>query len=305
MSVQPEQQSRPAWPGEFITVDGREAYVRHTPPASADAEPALYVHGLGGSSTNWTDLAALLADRLDGVAVDLPGFGRSEPSAGDGYTPRQLAGYLTQVIEQVHGGPVHLLGNSLGGTVALELAARRPDLVRTLTLVSPAMPDLRPRVGPDMVLPLLLVPGVGRVAERRMAAMTPEERAQGTIDVCFADPSRVPPDRLAEAIEEVRRRNELPYAMEAFLHTLRGLVTAYLAPPSTSLWARAALVKVPSLVVWGREDKLVNVRLAQRTAHALTDSRLLVLDGIGHTAQLEAPAETAEAIRGLLDDARR
>lgn len=265
----------------------------------------MYVHGLGGSSTNWTDVAALLADRLDAVAVDLPGFGRSEPTAQDGYTLRRLAGYLAQVIEQVHGAPVHLIGNSLGGSVSVELAASRPDLVRTLTLVSPAMPDLRPRVGPDMVLPLLLVPGVGRMAERRMAAMTPEERAQGTIDVCFADPSRVPRDRLAEAVEEVRRRNELPYAMDAFLRTLRGLVTAYLAPPSKSLWARAGLVTVPSLVVWGREDKLVNVRLAQRTADALRHSRLLVLDHIGHTAQLEAPVETADAVRALLDDARR
>ena len=66
-----------AGPGGAL--DGSVTYVRDTPATAAGAEPALYVHGLGGSSQNWTDLAGLLADRLDGQAIDLPGFGRSEP----------------------------------------------------------------------------------------------------------------------------------------------------------------------------------------------------------------------------------
>jgi pimeloyl-ACP methyl ester carboxylesterase len=71
----------PPWPGRAVGVDGTSTYVRDTPALCRDAEPALYVHGLGGSSQNWTDLAGLLSYRLDGQAVDLPRFGRSDPAA--------------------------------------------------------------------------------------------------------------------------------------------------------------------------------------------------------------------------------
>src|SRR4051812_19468620 len=77
----------PPWPGEDVAVHGGEVFVRFTPwrgpveesGGAAPRERALYVHGLGGASTNWTDLAALLAVRVEGWAIDLPGFGRSQP----------------------------------------------------------------------------------------------------------------------------------------------------------------------------------------------------------------------------------
>src|SRR5947209_8516899 len=62
----------PRWPGRPVRVDGSVTYVRETPATSDGAEPALYVHGLGGSSANWTDLAGMLSHRLDGQAIDLP-----------------------------------------------------------------------------------------------------------------------------------------------------------------------------------------------------------------------------------------
>ena len=70
----------PPWPPRKVVVDGAMMHVRDTAPTSATAEPAVYVHGLGGSSQNFTDVAALLADRFDGQAVDLPGFGYSDPN---------------------------------------------------------------------------------------------------------------------------------------------------------------------------------------------------------------------------------
>src|SRR5215468_9224022 len=70
----------PQWPGEAVRLDGSTTFMRHTPPRTEGAEPALYVHGLGGSSLNWTDLGYLLADRLDAHAIDLPGFGFSDPA---------------------------------------------------------------------------------------------------------------------------------------------------------------------------------------------------------------------------------
>ena len=63
----------PPWPGRAVHIDGTSTYVRDTPAVCPEAEPALYVHGLGGSSQNWTDLAGLLSYRLEGQAIDLPG----------------------------------------------------------------------------------------------------------------------------------------------------------------------------------------------------------------------------------------
>ena len=294
----------PPWPGRPVQVGGVEVFVRHTPGPDRGGEPALYVHGLGGASTNWTDLAGLLAGHLDSAAVDLPGFGRSGPVTGRNYSPARFATVVIRLIEQSGRGPVHLFGNSMGGASAVLLAAVRPDLVRTLTLISPAMPDLRPRRGSDPLIPLLLLPGVNRLAERRLQRLTPERRARAVIEICFGDPTRVPQNRIDEAAAEVRRRNDLPWAMGAFTASLRGLAWSYLSKGERSLWQHAARVAAPTLVIWGDRDRLVDVALAPRTAGTVPDGRLLVLPGVGHTAQLEDPTTVARAFLGMLEEVR-
>lgn len=303
ISLPPWHELQPPWPGAEVSVDGDTVFLRRTPALSGDAEPALYVHGLGGASTNWTDLAGLLAERLDGEAVDLPGFGHSPAPASGGYSIPARVRLVTRLIEIRDRGPVHLLGNSLGGLVSLLVAAVRPDLVRTLTLISPAMPALRPPGRSDPMIPLLLLPGLARLAERRLSRLTPEDRAREVIALCFADPSRIPPQRLAEAAAEVHRRSELPWTMDAFTSTLRGLARSYLNRGPTSPWRMARSVQAPTLVIWGDKDRLVHVSLAPRTAAAIPDARLLVLADIGHTAQLENPETTARAVLALLHDA--
>lgn len=297
----PLDPQRKPWPGQPVVIAGRETFIRPT-PGGPGSEPALYVHGLGGSSTNWTDIAALLSDRLDAEAMDLPGFGRSDPAPRGGYTLIALSRRVSKVIERRDAGPVHLFGNSLGGAIAVHLAATRPELVRTLTLISPAMPDLRPRLSSDALFPLMAVPGLSTLAERRLAKFTPRQRAQGVIEACFADPSVVPEHRLDEAAAEVERRRELDWAMDAFVRSLRGVIGYHLAPGPKSLWRTAAQVKAPTLIVWGRQDRLVSVSVAPKLAGIIPDSRLLILDRVGHTAQLEAPETVARAVLGLLAD---
>jgi pimeloyl-ACP methyl ester carboxylesterase len=298
----PVDHTIPPWPGEPVRVAGTEVYVRHTPGRAGAGEPALYLHGLGGASTNWTDLAALLAGHLDADAPDLPGFGRSGPPPRRNYSLDAQARLVAELIERRGRGPVHLLGNSMGGAISVLVAATRPDLVSTLTLVSPAMPDLRPRRGSDAVLPLLLLPGLDRLVGRRLTRMAPEARVRALLALCYADPTRVPPNRLAEAAAEVRLRNEMPWATDALARAFRGLIGGYLARGPRSLWRLAARITAPTLVVWGAEDRLVDVALARRTALAIPDSRLLVLARIGHTAQLEDPETVARAVLGLLED---
>jgi pimeloyl-ACP methyl ester carboxylesterase len=294
----------PPWPGEEVVLDGSVTFVRRTPSTNPDAEPALYVHGLGGSGLNWTDLAFLLAGRLDGEAIDLPGFGRSGP--GRSYAIPAMADRVVRWIEHSGRGPVHLFGNSLGGAITVRVAGTRPDLVRTLTLISPAMPFMDPRRSvQSRLLPLLLVPRAERIAARRLAAIEPEALAAQVIDSCFARPDRLPAARVAEAIEEVRRRYEAPWFMEAYLRTFRGLVGSFLRaylPGPDSMWRIAERITAPTLVITGRQDRLVDIRVAPAVGRLIPDSRLLVLDQVGHVAQMERPDLVARGVLAMLDE---
>jgi pimeloyl-ACP methyl ester carboxylesterase len=295
----------PPWPAHTTRVDGALVHYRATPARRPGAEPALYVHGLGGTSLNWTDLAYLLADRLDGHAVDLPGFGRSDPPRR--YSLAAVAERLARFVEVADRGPVHLFGNSLGGAIAVQLAGCRPDLVRTLTLVSPAMPFLDPRRSVQgRLLPLLFIPRVDRLAARHLAGLDPADLARMAVASSFADPGRYPEQRLAEAIEEGRLRLDFTGYTGAYVRTFRSLVASFLRaylPGPGSLWRVAGRITAPTLVLAGRHDQLVDIRVAPQVARAIPDSRLAIVDGVGHVAQMEVPHLVARAVLGLLDEA--
>jgi pimeloyl-ACP methyl ester carboxylesterase len=305
-AVSPTDTLAPPWPGRHVAVDGLRTYVRETPPTAAGAEPALFVHGLGGSSANWTDLAGLLAHRLDGQAIDLPGFGRSDPARS--YSLGMLADRVARFVEHSGRGPVHLFGNSLGGSIVVRVAATRPDLVRTLTLISPAMPFLDARRSAHgRMVPLLLIPRVERLVARRMAAVTPAQLARQVLELCFADPTRIGEQRMAEAVEEARLRYDVPWYLDAYVRTLRSLVGSFVRaylPGSGSLWRLATRITAPTLVVGGELDRLVDTRVAEQAARAIPDARLLMIAGVGHVAQMEVPELVARSVIGLLDEVR-
>ncbi|MET8852512.1 alpha/beta fold hydrolase [Amycolatopsis sp. NPDC004625] len=288
----------PPWPAAFEEVGTARLHVRRTP--GPDGVPAVYVHGLGGSSTNWTDLAALLAPVAGGTAIDLPGFGYSEPEEGFDFTLQAHADVVVRHVEAV-GAPVHLFGNSMGGAIALLVAAQRPELVKTLTLISPAVPDLRldPRRLSDPRMALAYLPLVGARVRAQLAALGPRERAAQVIKLCFADPSRFPESRLDELTEEHGARAGFAWAAPAMARSTFAIFRAWSTLGKASLWAVAPLVKAPTLVVWGRQDRVISVKRAARTARAIPRARLLVLPRTGHVAQMERPVVVAKAVLGM------
>lgn len=282
------------WPRADLLLPRRTLSVRHAEGVGFGLPPAVMVHGLGGSSLNWTDLMGLLRGQVDSWAVDLGGFGWSPPPRDGNMTPSGHARSVADFVEYLDAGPVHLFGNSLGGAVALQLAARRPDLVRSLTLISPALPSLYPTKG-NAHLPVIAVPGVGERLVPRFLEAPAEARVQGTIDLCYADPSRVSPQRLAESVEEVRSRDHLPYATDAFLRSLRGLLKTYLDAGPNRPWRLAERVQCPTLVIYGRKDPLVDARSAHKVTRHFRDAHVVVLPDSGHVAQMEHPEFVAAA----------
>ena len=294
------------WPGRTVEVAGQQLFVRTTPAGRDDAEPALFVHGLGGAATNWTDYAGLLRETLAIEAIDLPGFGRSGPALDNDYSLEAHARTVIDYLDLSGRGPVHLVANSMGGAISLIVAARRPDLVRTLTVISPAVPDLKVRahaLKTDWRMGLLIVPMLGMVVQRKLGKAPVESRVKGTIALCFADPSRLSPERYEEAVAEARDRIGRPWNELAMLRSTRALVRSQFLKNRAG-WAQMRSIKAPTLVLWGDQDRLVASDLAPFVAAAVPDARLLVLEHVGHVAMMEDPVTSARATLALIEDSR-
>jgi pimeloyl-ACP methyl ester carboxylesterase len=276
-----------------VDIAGGPVYARHADPATIGLPPAVMVHGLGGSSTNWTALMGDLRDLLDQWAIDLPGYGESPPRRRHSVTA--FAGVLTSYLDRF-GRPVHLLGNSMGGLVSVLVAARRPDLVATLTLISPAMPNLRqPHAARGMAL--VAVPRLGERLLARSNAMPVQQQVRQLAGILYGDPDSIEPSQLTIAAQERERWLRQGHADAVLLQSLRSIVRQYAVPRWRSVWASARLVSCPTLVMVGGRDALVHASTAARWRRILPTARVVHLPTTGHVAMMEHPGLVASMIR--------
>ena len=282
-----------------VGLPGVTLTVRSRPPVREGLAPALYVHGLGGSSQNWSALMPLLDGLVDSEAVDLPGFGDSPPPDDGDYSVTGHARAVIRYLDSAGRGPVHLVGNSLGGAITTRVAAVRPDLVRTLTLVSPALPEIRVQ-RTAVPTALLALPGVVGAFTRLTREWSAEQRVRGVMALCYGDPTLVTPEGFRNAVEEMERRLALPHFWDAMARSARGLVNAYTLGGQHGLWRQAERVLAPRLLIYGGRDQLVSFRMTRRAARAFRDSRLLTLPDAGHVAMMEHPEAVATAFRELV-----
>jgi pimeloyl-ACP methyl ester carboxylesterase len=273
-------------------------------PAGTDpapAGPAFLVHGLGGSSQNWSALMAALAGTVRSEALDLPGFGHSPPPDDGNYSIAGHARAVVRLLDAERRGPVHLFGNSLGGAVAVKVAAARPDLVRTLTLVSPALPEVPPQLT-AWPTGLISVPGMPQLYARATRGWTPERRTAALLSLVYGDPALVGEAARSAAVLEYQRRLELPYFWDVLVRSTRGIVNAYTLSGQHALWRQAERVLAPTLLVHGGRDKLVSAKTARRAARAFRDVRMLTIPDSGHVAMMEHPELVARAFRDMLHE---
>ena len=289
------------WPRSDVWLRTCSMSVRHAPSMKPGAPAAVFVHGLGGSSLNWTDLMEDLRTDVDCWAIDLGGFGQSPPLRHGDCSPSAFGASVAEFITSqqqagVFTGPVHLFGNSLGGAVALQVAARRPDLVRSLTLIAPALPGSRVTRA-NMHLPVIAIPGVGEKLVGKYLDLDAAARVRGTIATCYGDASRMSVQRMNEAIEETESRDQLTYGIDVFLRTLRGLLRSFVDVSPNRPWKLAERITCPTLVIYGRLDPLVDSRAALRVTRHFRAAEVLVLPQAGHVAQMEYPLMVAAAWR--------
>jgi pimeloyl-ACP methyl ester carboxylesterase len=122
------------------------------------------------------------------------------------------------------------------------------------------------------------------------------------IDLCFANPEGVSPERFEEAVEEMRNRRSAAWYADALTLSLRGLVREYVTKGPATLWRQAAALQMPTLVVHGRRDKLVPLAVGVRAARVIPGARMVIAEDSGHVAQLEQPVVVAQAFLDLVED---
>ena len=280
-------------PGQSRTVDlgGSVHYVDFG--GREDGPTVVLVHGLGGSHMNWDLFAPLITGHARVLALDLPGFGRSEPT-GRRTAVHDNVEVLDRFLTEVAGTPVVLIGNSMGGMISILETARSPEKVTGLVLLDAAVPGPRRALDPLVALMFALysIPLLGeRVMALRRKRSTPERQVRDVLRLCGVDPEALPAGMLDRSVALIEGREDVPGMDKAFISAARSLVLL-LADPRRYRQAMAS-IQVPVLMVQGDEDRLVPVAAARDTAHRNPTWRYLELPGVGHVPQLQVPDRLA------------
>ena len=259
-------------------------------------KPLLMVHGLGGSALNWMAVVPRWRRATTPWPSTSQASGRLHCSTGrlpSGPTPTSFT------PSSVIGEPVSIMGNSMGGHIAVLEAADHPASVSALILVDPAIPGVhvrRPEPRRLGVMAGLTIPGLAEIIlDRRVRALGPEGMVLETLAIVCADASRVPRDVVEAHVQLMRERDKLgPQNGRAFLEASRSIGLRMADP---RFWSRVAKkVEAPTLVVHGSLDRLIPIAAARDLARRRPDWTLEILEGIGHVPMMEAPSTFMDAL---------
>jgi pimeloyl-ACP methyl ester carboxylesterase len=259
---------------------------------AGEGPPLLLLHGVGDNALDWQWVMPALARTYQVYALDLPGSGGSANPLPD-YSLVFFTRFVAASLDVLGVEHVAVVGNSLGGLVGLRLALSEPERVVALGLVSSA------GLGREVTYALrsLALPGYGKVAvawgKRPPGAA---QRALGRSVLLFARPWRVPREWLKEQYQLAR----LPGFLEAQLATVRAQVG--LRGQREVLMDRLEHLKVPTIVMWGRRDRVLPYSQGQEAVTRLPEGSLELMPDCGHSPQVEQPERFASSLGEFLSD---
>jgi pimeloyl-ACP methyl ester carboxylesterase len=267
--------------------------------------PVVFIHGLGSSGyMEWRHNLEAVAATHRVFAPDMPGYGRTDkPQAR--YTIPYFARFITRYMEDRGLRSAALVGASLGGRVALEVALEHPKLVRRLVLVN-TLGLGRPQVRmAQMAYGLVTIPRVGEAAMRfvrdalRWAPAAMVRRVTARYAGTTTDLERTIDDAYLNDLRELYARDDF---RSAYLSTVRALIhPRALLGGQHDVTERLNELRIPVQLIWGANDPLFPVAHAARAHDLIERSKLAVIEGAGHTPQSERPEEFNRVLHKFLD----
>lgn len=267
----------------FVHVAGLPVHYRDEGPA-ADTLPVVLLHGTGASLLTWEGWVRELKPAHRVVRLDLPGYGLTGPNADHDYSSGFYTNFLEEFFQKTGIRRCHLGGNSLGGGIAWRYALAHPKRVPSLILVDAGGYPLPPKETP-LAFRLARVPGLRGV----LTKVTPRFVVAQSIRQVYAD-NRLVSDSLVDQYFDLARRAG---NREAFIRRMRGY-----APDSA--WRRIPALRMPTLVLWGQQDRLIPVENAHRFHRDLPNDTLVIFPHAGHVPMEEQPIATVRAVLQFL-----
>ena len=261
-------------PSDFMYVKGQFVHFRDEGPKS-EPTPLVLIHGTAASLHTWQGWVGDLHARKRVITFDLPGFGLTGPFGGDyprdDYRADTLARFTLDFLDALHVNRFAIGGNSLGGEVAWRVVTLAPARVDRLILVDATGYDFVPEVIP-VGFQVARIPVFNRISE----FLTPRTVVEESVKQVYADPSRVTGalvDRYFEMMTREGNRRALNIRMQE--------IATDIAPE------RIRTLKLPTLILWGAQDRLVPPVNGEHFHRDIAGSRLVVLPGLGHVPQEE------------------
>lgn len=256
-----------------------------------EGEPAVLLHGLGGSVASWRANIEPLSKLCKVYAIDLPGHGASEKPDID-YNLAFAVRFLNAFWVEERLGRAWLMGNSTGGLIALEYAYQFPERVAGLVLVGSV------GFGQELALFLRLmsVPLLGEVM-----SVPSRRNVRALLKIIFYDPDAIPPD----IIEEMYGYRKSPGAKKAVLKALRSGVSLAGLHKSLLMHEKAKALHLPTLIAWGENDRIAPAAQAHRAQQAIEGAQLHIFPSCGHWPQMERAEEFNPLVAGFVEEVSR
>ncbi len=265
----------------FADLDGVRVHYQER----GSGQPLVLIHGYGASTYTWKDAFAILSNRYRVIAVDLKGFGFTGKPDGD-YTRRAQGELVVRLLDHLKIEKAILCGNSMGGEVSMNAAARHPERVAALILVDSAG---------------VTVPGTGSVSPGYLRtpvlgpllaaiALTSSAMVRGGLEKSFHDPAMITDDRIAAYYRPLRTAGGQ-----------RGAFLARVQAGDDPVEPKIPGIQAPTLILWGAEDRLIPLEAGRRLQSMLPHARLVVLEKCGHVPQEEMPQRFVLEVMGFID----
>lgn len=275
-------------PSDFIDVKGQVVHLRDEGPRG-DPAPLLLLHGTGSSLHTWEGWAAALKARRRVIRIDLPGFGLTGPFSGqyarDDYRADTYAGFVLDVLDALRIPRATIGGNSLGGEVAWRAVTLAPQRFDKLILVDASGYAFKPDEIP-IGFRLARLPVVSWISE----TLLPRAMVAASLRNVYGDPSRVS-DELIDRYFELTLREGNRHALGLRMQQLEKGQDA----------ERIKTLALPTLVLWGRRDRLIPPANAQHFEVDITGAKLVLFDALGHVPHEEDPSRTVAAVIDFLE----